>query len=198
MKYLATFLLGLLFVVPSISFAQTVQPSRSQLIALLNTLMQEVQALEAQLNAIQHCPSGQAFTAGSCQWTASSTAAMAITNGQMNQKKNREAESNYQNVQQRIDTLQSAYTADVQDQQNAQPQQCLDPNYQRVLELSDNSFGGSTSIADGNRQIAFATAAAADAAACTLLTAQDKARIQVDESNEASIQVQIRQLQAQL
>lgn len=51
-KYFAALSLGLLLV-PSLAFAQSSQPDQSAILALLNTLMQEVQSLEMRLTALE-------------------------------------------------------------------------------------------------------------------------------------------------
>lgn len=57
MKYLSTLVLGILLIVPSVSFAQTITPEQeSTIMSLIQALTVQVQALEARLVVLENQP----------------------------------------------------------------------------------------------------------------------------------------------
>lgn len=145
-----------------------------------------------------YCATGKEDVNGMCQWTALSIAAINLANEQLLKKKQDQAAAAAQNQEQKIATLQDSYNDDVQDEQLiVLKAQCTDALYASTEAKSDSSFGGTASVAAGNKEKALAIAAAQDQANCGALTASAEADLQVVRADEASLKAQISNLENQ-
>lgn len=145
-----------------------------------------------------YCPSGQEVQNGACQWTASSTAAINLTNEQLLKKEQDQIAEIARDKQQKIAALQDSYNYDVQSEQLlVLKAQCTDALYARTEALTDSSFGGLAPVAAGNKQRALAIAAAQDQANCGNLTASAEDDLQAVRADEASLKAQLSDLENQ-
>lgn len=192
MKYLTPLLFAGLLLFPSFSHAATLTPAQRA------NILQEITILEGELNALlasqTTCPSGQAYTNGSCQWTASSTAAINAIAQQKSSQAQIAAQENAATAaiqkNSQIKNLQAEYQGYVTDAQNAlaDGQACL-TKYQNLA--NDQLTTGTSAVARGN---AAATAQSASVQ-CESIIQADNTEEQFDANAEASVQAQIQQVQ---
>lgn len=171
MKYL---FIGLLVLFPLVSSAATLT---SQQVSNLET---ELQTLETELDTYlsSTCTTGKSWQNGSCQWTASSTAAIDAIQEQAQAEAQEQAQTAQQDLQNRINADQQEYAEYQTDIQN------LESKVQRVCSL--------TTL--GNPPVPTGLAAASaqeDGEDCSDISAETTPEVQADEQQESNLQTQI-------
>ena len=150
------------------------------------TIESELQTLEAELQTYldSTCVTGKSWQNGSCEWTASSTAAIAAAQEQTQKAEQFEEQGVQAGLQNQIVNLQQEYQQYQTDIQN------LETSVQRACTLNTVNPPVSQGLAGVSEQ--------ESATSCETLSEISTPEIQADEQQESNLQTQIDEDRAEL